>query len=157
MNNKVLAYAAFVAYIAAVYVNPMWIAIWTIAALIALPVLTQIVNDVFPIEPVYVTPAPRMFDYYEAFSVEPEEVEEEQHSDVWGLDVDTCEFACPITVVAPVQLLLPATVETVKVIDFTTFTYKELQAMVKALRRNVKDIKLTAKKQVLIEYLKANY
>ena len=52
------------------------------------------------------------------------------------------------------QLCLPsAMIEEVEVIDYTTMTYAEIKAIVKATRKNVKDIKLNAKKADMIAWL----
>ena len=56
----------------------------------------------------------------------------------------------------PIKLLAPCTCDdTVFLIDYTTFSYRELQQKVKALRTD-KSIKLTAKKQQLIDWLQNN-
>ncbi len=158
MNNfKSIAYITLAAFVTVAYINPTIAGVLAVTMLVALHLIQQVINFNDIISQV---PHASMQDYYQAFSVEPEVIEsvvETDEPDVWGLEIDRCELACPVQITAPVQLLLEPATETVKVIDFNTFTYKELQAMVKAVRSNVKDIKLNSTKAKLIEYLKANY
>lgn len=167
--QKVLAYTAFAAYVTLACVNPMWVAIWTIAFFISVPFFTEVVNTIFPVDGDYLyrSPSPRMSDYYEAFSVIPDvedhtpEVPEvtDTPSDLWEngyvpvMIDDTDEQALFAEV--DYQLCLPMARETVRVIDYSEYTYRELQAMVKAARVRTSDIKLNAKKAALIEYLQS--
>lgn len=172
MNNKVIAYAAFSAYCYAAYVSPIYTAIFTIAAFIAIPFFTEVVNTLLPVDGdyFYKSPAPSMKDYFDAFApIEDEEVDEvEQPSDVWDEYPTACELACTITsqYKYAYQLCLPAgndidisieeLTEQVTVISYESYNYRELQQLVKQLRGNDKSIRLTSKKQVLLDWLTAN-
>ena len=83
-------------------------------------------------------------------------------ADMWQTTEPTsCELACPVSfTVQPVLALTAAPVanvivEDVIVVDYTEFSYRELQAKVKELRTD-KSVKLNAKKSVLVAWLQAN-
>ena len=154
MNNKAISYTLLVAYIAAACYTPVWVLLWTVAFFIAVPFFTEVVNTLLPVDGdyLYKSPAPRMSDYYDAFSVEPEELtvnealsfehalldqleEDTTPCDVWGVDVTACELACTITSQYNYnyQLCLPTsndidisidelTIEPVVVIDYTSYS-----------------------------------
>ena len=76
--------------------------------------------------------------------------------DLWDTtEVTSCELACSVTIPVQPVLVLEEAKDEVVLIDYTTFSYKELQQKVKALRTD-KSIKLNAKKSVLIKWLANN-
>ncbi|MDJ0690376.1 MAG: hypothetical protein QNJ41_17940 [Xenococcaceae cyanobacterium MO_188.B32] len=113
-----------------------------------------------------------MKDYADAFApIDEEEIAQEDNDrpvDIWEESTNTCAFACPITSQYNYnyQLCLPAgndidisieeLTEQVTVISYEIYSYRELQQLVKQLRGNDKSIRLTSKKQVLLDWLTAN-
>ena len=113
-----------------------------------------------------------MKDYADACApIDEEEIAQEDNDrpvDIWEESTNTCAFACPITSQYNYnyQLCLPAgndidisieeLTEQVTVISYEIYSYRELQQLVKQLRGNDKSIRLTSKKQVLLDWLTAN-
>lgn len=85
---------------------------------------------------------------------------EDSQDDIWDVtEVTSCDFACPVSFLVKPVLALPAAQEDVThaiFIDYAAMTYKELQQLCKAQRKSKSDIKLNAKKSVLIEWLATN-
>ena len=165
--QKVIAYSLFAAYVTLAFYNPVWLAIWTIAFFIIVPFYTNVVNTLLPIDGdyLYKAPSPRMSDYYEAFSVIPDDEDHTpavsevtvDRSDLWDSEyiptmIDELDLDGAFASV-DYQLCLPMACESVRVIDYSEYTYKQLQAMVKEARVRKSDIKLNSKKSVLIAYL----
>ena len=83
--------------------------------------------------------------------------------DVWTTKSTSCELACPVTLpVVSVRVLPSCTCidsshsEQAIIIDYTTYSYKELQKLCRERRRKPSDIKLNAKRAVLEAFLMAN-
>lgn len=75
--------------------------------------------------------------------------------DVWtDTKVTSCELACPISSTPNPVLALPQVQDVV--IDYTTYSYKQLQQLCKQHRRKPSDIKLNSKRHVLQDWLLAN-
>lgn len=158
MNNfKVIAYISLAAFVTGAYINPTLAGMIAMLLIVVLHMIQQVINFNSMVSEV---PHASMSDYYDALApIDENAIEQEETEDIWHGDSTTCPLACTITSQYNYEYQLRLTagvdVEPATLVNYSTYSYRELQAEVKALRTD-KSIKLTSKKAVLLEWLAAN-
>ena len=161
INMKTItSFATLSAIVASMYHAPMTTLLIAIATVFALDLFNQYCNRRQQAVAQGNAAYDQIKDLFQASDDIMDKPMYQEPSDVWSTTEPTsCELACTVSFAVQPVLALPAgvdvIVEDVIVIDYSEFSYRELQAKVKALRTD-KSIKLNAKKSVLVAWLQAN-
>ena len=132
-------FIASVTFISALYIAPITVVGITILALIGLQFIDTVAGNTAIWNE---TPTTNII--------------EKQPDDLWLEDVEAREIEEELqTYTMDYQLALPPA-STNTLADFVELTYKELQNLCKEKRQHTSDIRLTAKKDVLIDWLVNN-
>lgn len=143
-----------IAFIASVYASPVIAILAVILALFALSIIASFCNKQVANDAVLDAAYDNLKDAFDDIYSNDDTVH--TPTDIWHTTEPTsCELCCPVEfALQPVKLLAPAQ-DNFVLVDYTIFTYRELQAKCKALRTKKNNIKLTAKKAILIKWLQS--
>lgn len=153
-----------ISFIATVYASPVIAVLTVIAALFAMSVIASFCNQRLANDAVLDAAYDNLKDAFDDIFDDAAPAPDDQPSDIWdATEVNSCPLACSVSFNESYEqpvLALPAgitTLEDAVLVDYTAFSYKQLQAKCRELRTKKNNIRLNSKKSALIEYLQHHH